>query len=244
MTKTEWIRKYPIAHRGLHGSEYPENSMPAFEAAAAAGYGIELDVHLSADGRLVVMHDDDVKRMTGEEGVVADLDVATLRTYRLSGTTYTIPVLDDVLQVIDGRVPVLVEVKTGSPMAKAGPELVRALHGYRGPVAVQSFDPRVVLWLRRNAPDITRGQIASDFRSEELPAAQKILLRTMALNAVTRPHFIAYNVEAMPTVFVSLWRKVLRVPVLLWTVRNQAQADSAAEHRAMIIFEGFTPRQR
>jgi glycerophosphoryl diester phosphodiesterase len=237
-----WLREHPIAHRGLHSAQVPENSMAAFEAAVSAGYGIELDVHLSADDRLVVMHDEELRRTTGQPGRVGELDSGLLRGIALLGTDGNVPLLDDVLSVVAGRVPLLVEVKTGdaSP-SRVGRAVARALAGYRGPHAVQSFDPRLLIWLRRNVPELLRGQIAEAFRRGSLPLGRRLALRTMVLNGRSRPHFIAYDVDAVPSLAVAVWRRLLRVPLLVWTVQTVAQLERARRVRANVIFEDIDP---
>ncbi|HWH99900.1 MAG TPA: glycerophosphodiester phosphodiesterase family protein [Propionibacteriaceae bacterium] len=237
----EWLSRTPIAHRGLHDDKYPENSMPAFLAAADAGYGVELDLHISSDDRLVVFHDDDLKRLTGRDGLVTSLDAAQLSELHLNETEYTIPLFEGVLQAIDGRVPILAEVKSGSPMARVGPILDKLVNDYEGPLAIQSFDPRVLIWLKQNAPHVTRGQISGSFKGERLPRAQKLLLQSMLLNAFTRPDFLAFDVRAMPSAPVFIWRKTLKAPLLLWTVRSTEELTRAHDHDANVIFESIDP---
>ncbi len=237
----DWLATTPIAHRGLHDDERPENSMPAFEAALKAGYGIELDIHLSADARLVVMHDDDLTRMTGTSAKVATLDAHDITRLTLLDTEATVPLLDDVLDLVDGQVPVLIEIKPGAPARRIGPPVVQLLRHYRGPVAVQSFDPRIVAWFRREHPTVLRGQLATSPTTFPIPRVQKALLRTIATNAVTRPHFLAFDVTAMPDAWISAWRRILRVPLLLWTVRTPQHHDVARRHQANVIFEDVRP---
>ncbi len=216
--------------------------MPAFEAALDAGYGIELDVHTSSDGRLIVMHDADLVRMTGTDGRIATMAAREMARLPLLGTDATVPLLDDVLDLVAGRAPVLIEIKPGTPAARVGLAVTALLRDYSGPVAVQSFDPRVVGWFRREQPHVLRGQIAESFVEQKMPWAQKVLLRSMVLNAVTRPHFLAFDVESMPSGVVSWWRRKLGVPLLLWTVRTERQCDSALRYGANVIFEGVRPR--
>ena len=151
-----------VAHRGLHaaGKGVPENSLPAFRAAAEAGYAIELDVHRAADGTLVVFHDHDLRRMTGARGTVERMDFRSLRRLRLGGTACTIPLLREVLECVGGRVPLLIELKNGGLPGALERTLVRELAGYRGPVILESFNPLTVWWLRRNAPHLVCGQLA------------------------------------------------------------------------------------
>jgi glycerophosphoryl diester phosphodiesterase len=233
--------KTPIAHRGLHDEEYPENSMPAFVAAANSGFASELDLHMSSDGRLVVFHDADLKRMTGREGLVADVHSAALTQLRLNGTEHVIPLFADVLELVDGKAPILAEIKSGSPMTRVGPVLRTLIAGYGGALAVQSFDPRVLLWLKKHAPHVVRGQISGSFEDEQLFPAQKLLLRSMLLNVRSRPDFLALDVRAMPSAAVSAWRTILEAPLLLWTIRTPEELVKASGYRANVIFEGIRP---
>lgn len=239
-TDRHWITDTPIAHRGLHDAEgNPENSVGAFQAAVEAGYGIELDVHLSRDGRLVVFHDDNAKRLTGRDLKITSASFAELSALRLADTEYRISALEEVLELVAGRVPVLIEVKAGSRAERVGRTLAGLLDGYAGPAAVQSFDPRIVLWLRRHLPQVPRGQLAGALA--EVPAARRLALRSMALNAMSRPDFIAFEIGAMPDRFVAMWRRVLRASVLLWTVRTEEELAKARAYRANVIFENIRP---
>jgi glycerophosphoryl diester phosphodiesterase len=240
-TDADWLRTTPIAHRGLHDEHLPENSLPAFDAALKAGYGIELDIHLTADNRLAVMHDDDLTRMTRSSAKVATLDAREISRLTLLDTEATVPLLDDVLDHVDGRVPVLVEIKPGTPARRIGPAVATLLRTYRGPVAIQSFDPRVLAWFRRNHPTVLRGQLATANPARPLPRVQKALLRTIASNVVTCPHFLAYDVTSMPNAWITGWRRLLRVPLLLWTVRTPRHQETARHHDANVIFEDVRP---
>ena len=231
----------PIAHRGLHDEDYPENSMPAFVAAASSGFALELDLHMSSDGRLVVFHDADLKRMTGHEGSVADVPAAALTQLRLNGTEYVIPLFEDVLELVDGKAPILAEVKSGSAMTRVGPVLRSLIAGYGGALAVQSFDPRVLLWLKKHAPHVVRGQISGSLEGEQLSAAQKLLLRSMLLNVLSRPDFLAFDIRAMPNASVSAWRTILEMPLLLWTITKPEELVEARKYDANVIFEAIYP---
>lgn len=240
--RSDRVLATPFAHRGLHDAAVPENSIPAFRAAVAAGYGNELDVHLTADGRLAVVHDATTLRTTGVDLRVADADARTLSRLALEGTAHRLPMLDDVLEEVGGRTPLLVEVKPCRRWAEASAAAARLVAGYRGPVAVQSFDPRVVGWLRRHAPAVTRGQLAGGFAAAGVPPVRRSLLDAMVANAATRPHFLGYRVEDVAHPAVGLWRRLLDAPLLLWTVRTHAQLDVAARLGASPIFEGVRPR--
>ena len=150
------------AHRGLHTKDktVPENSLPAFRAAAEAGYGVELDIQLSRDGQVVVFHDDTLDRVCGVHGRVDEFTFEELRGMRLCGTQETIPLLTEVFEVMGGRTPMIIELKTGrrnDELCEKGLALMRA---YNGPYCIESFDPRIVRWFRKNAKDVLRGQLS------------------------------------------------------------------------------------
>jgi glycerophosphoryl diester phosphodiesterase len=228
----EWITTRPIAHRGLHqGRTVPENSLAAFGAAIAANHPIELDVQLLADGHLAVFHDRDLKRLTGKKGRIADQTLATLSTLALYDTDQTIPPLAEVLALVDGQVPLLIEIKNEKKVGPPEQALIKALTGYRGEFAVQSFNPRSLQWFKHHAPDILRGQLASK--------PQKFLRSHLLLTWASCPHFIAYNVKALPTLPTTLARHRFNRPLLAWTVRSQADCAKAHQHADNYIFDPF-----
>lgn len=228
----EWITTRPIAHRGLHqGTAVPENSLAAFEAAIAAHHPIELDVQLLADGNLVVFHDRDLKRLTGHKGRIAHHTLQSLKQFRLYDTEQTIPSLAEMLACVDGRVPLLIEIKNEKKVGRPEQALVKTLAGYRGEFAVQSFNPRSLQWFKRHAPDIIRGQLASK--------PQKFLRSNLLLTWASSPHFISYNVKALPTLPTTLARRYFNLPLLAWTVRCQAECDRAIQYADNYIFDRF-----
>ncbi|MGB3202032.1 MAG: glycerophosphodiester phosphodiesterase family protein [Nodosilinea sp.] len=228
----EWITTRPVAHRGLHqGTAVPENSLAAFEAAIAANHPIELDVQLLADGHLAVFHDRDLKRLTGYKGRIADQTLGDLGEFRLFGTDQTIPSLAATLACIGGRVPLLIEIKNEKKVGPPERALVKTLAGYRGEFAVQSFNPRSLQWLRYQAPTIARGQLASK--------PQPFLRSHLLLSWASAPHFIAYNVKALPTLSTTLARHHFNRPLLAWTVRSQNDLERASQYADNYIFDPF-----
>ncbi|MBE9140101.1 glycerophosphodiester phosphodiesterase [Nodosilinea sp. LEGE 07088] len=228
----EWITNRPIAHRGLHrGRTVPENSLAAFEAAIATNHPIELDVQLLADGHLAVFHDRDLRRLTGKKARLADQTLDSLKRYRLYDTDQTIPSLAEVLACIDGRVPLLIEIKNEKQVGPPEQALLKTLVGYQGELAVQSFNPRSLQWLKRHAPEIMRGQLASK--------PQKFLRSHLLLTWASRPHFIAYNVKALPTLSTTLARHYFNCPLLAWTVRSQTDCAKAHQYADNYIFDPF-----
>jgi len=218
-----WLAGQPIAHRGqwMAGAERPENSLAAFEAAARSGNTVELDVQLTADSKVVVFHDPDVERMTGQSGTVAELTLGELRELRLLGGTEAIPTLAEALAVVHGRVPVIVEVKNLSDVGPLEDAVAAQLMTYEGDVAVMSFNPFSVNRIAERAPDIPRGQLSGGFEGENLPFYQAFLLRSMLMNWMTRPDFIAYEVTELPSRGTTIQRWLGR-PLLAWTIEDMA----------------------
>ena len=158
------LRGWRYAHRGLHGDGAPENSMAAFRRAVEGGYGIELDVHLLKDGSLAVLHDHSLKRTAGADVLIEDITPADLANYRLEGTDEAIPLFSQVLELVAGRIPLIVELKSTTGNFAALTEAVtRMLDTYQGIYCIESFDPRCVHWLKCNRPELIRGQLAENF---------------------------------------------------------------------------------
>ncbi len=238
-----WLTSRPIAHRGLHDlfAGRPENSRIAIEAAAAAGHPAEIDVHMLADGEIVVFHDFNFARMCGDERQVLQCTSRDIRPLRLRGTGEGVPLLRDVLAVAVGRSPLLIEVKNDSRFdRRCEKALARLLDDYRGEFAVQSFNPFSVQWFARHRPAIVRGQLACKFRGEDVPWHRKWLLSNLMMNVFSRPHFIAYKFDELPRLAVTRCRRA-GLPVLGWTVRSEDQQRAAMPHCDNIIFEGYLP---
>jgi glycerophosphoryl diester phosphodiesterase len=234
----EWITSQPIAHRGLHDSKLPENSIGAFNAAITQGYAIELDIHLSRDNRLVVLHDHTTKRLTGRDLKISEANASELTSLRLKGTQYHIPLLEDVLTAVNSKTPLLIEIKTGSPANTLCPVIQITLEGYTGEYAIQSFDPRIVGWYKKHAPNIIRGQLSYTFHDHpRMPRVFKFIMRTMLFNTLTKPDFIAYDVTALPCTAVAFWQKVSKLPLLTWTITNEVELQKARKLKANIVFE-------
>lgn len=238
-----WLRATPVAHRGLHGPARPENGLRAFAAAARRGFAIELDVHLSADGEAIVFHDDNLRRMTGTEGQIRALTAADLATRRLLGSGEPIPTLGQVLGLVAGRVPILIEIKTRRGAADAlAARVAELIAHYRGPVAVQSFDPRALVWFARHRPAVPRGQLSTDYRRERvaMPLGASRRLSDLDHRHDARPDFIGYHGADLPRPVVTRLKR-LGLIVLAWTVRSRRDRRRLAPHVDNVIFEGFTP---
>ena len=234
-----WLVNTYIAHRGLHDEEAPENSIAAFKKAMDKFYAIELDVHLLADGTVAVFHDDALARMTGKDGFIKLLKKEDLKNYKLLGTKECIPTFEEVLKLVNGSVPILVEIKNTDKVGDLEKATVKLLKNYKGEYAVHSFNPYTVGWLKDNAPEIIRGQLGGYLKKDKLSFWKKIILKRMTLNRHTQPHFISYEAGCLPNKFV---KKYKQLPVLAWTVRSQQEYMHVVKFCDNIIFEKFEPK--
>lgn len=240
-----WLSRPPIAHRGLHSPGIPENTLGAFAAAAEAGYGIELDVHLSADGQVVVFHDYRLDRLTDSTGLISQRTAAELAALKIAGTDYTIPTLSEVFDLIAGRVGVLIEIKTHDDLGELEERIAELVNSYQGEVAVQSFNPAIVAMMKRLV-SCPVGQVSwsysdhGDDETQSLSALQRFAFRNLIPAMWIRPDFIAYEHDTITEHIVRVTR-LLKVELLVWTVTSQqAQAEL---HRCVdnIIFEHYKP---
>ncbi len=233
----------PIAHRGLWSPEGPpENSLGAFQAACAAGYGIELDVQLSADGEAVVFHDSTLARMTGREGRIADHTAADLGGMRLAGSEETIPTLADTLTLVGHRAMVHIEIKI--PYGEVGPlerRVCEILIDHNGPTCVIGFNPYSHAWFAEHHPKILRGLDSYNYANGDARHLAPELRRAYARLEhvqVARPHFLALGVDMLPSDKADSFRNS-GMPIIAWTVRSTDQWSELKAHCDNLIFEGF-----
>lgn len=238
------LQGWSYAHRGLHNESRPENSMAAFQAALEHGYGIELDVHLLADGNLAVIHDASLKRTAGADVLIEDLTTEDLKQYFLEGTFQTIPTFREVLQLFDGKAPMILELKAerGNHAALTD-TAVAQLSDYKGAYCIESFDPRCILHLKKHYPDIIRGQLTENFLAGKgkLPWAIKFLLTHQLGNFLLQPDFVAYKFTDRKNLGNFLVRKVWGVQGVTWTIKNLRDHETAQKEGWLPIFEGFEP---
>ena len=236
------------AHRGLHdlSKGRPENSMAAFRAAVERGVGVELDVHLMADGELAVVHDSDLTRLCGKTVCIEDLTAADLADYPLQGTAETIPLFRDVLALFEGKTPLVVELKAERGNANALTDAAMVLLGsWKGTYCVESFHPGVLLRLKERYPEVIRGQLSQDFlKGSEvsgLSLASRFALTHLLTTALTRPDFIAYNWMDRANVSLRLMKKLYGVHEVAWTVWDRETMEWLDREGVPSIFEGFEP---
>ncbi len=238
------LRQWKYAHRGLHDAAKPENSMAAFRAALEKGYGIELDVHLMKDGNLAVIHDASLKRVAGADVCIEDLTAEDLPGYHLGDTHEQIPLFRDVLALFDGRAPMIVELKcergNHEVLCRAALEL---LDGYKGDFCMESFDPRAIVWLKKNRPDICRGQLSENWikSKSRMPWILKFLMTFHLSNFAMRPDFIAYRFDHRKAFGTDICRKLMGVQGVSWTLRSPQDYETAVKEGWIPIFENFEP---
>jgi len=238
-----------IAHRGLHNAaeNIPENSLPAFEAACQAGYAIETDLHITLDGQVVVFHDHDLQRMCGVDGVVEQMTLAEIRRHNLQGTKEVAPTLDELLRLVKGRVPLLLELKCAPhKQDELCNRVFQYLAAYQGKYMIQSFDPRALRWFRRHAPKICRGQLGSNFLHKS-PDGKKhgfgaVLVGFMLMNFMSRPDYIAYDCRFAANLMRRLVCRMGAFPVG-WTFESDEQLREGRKHFHCWIFQNFNPKQ-
>lgn len=230
------------AHRGLYTPEGipPENSLPAFAAAKEAGYGIELDVQLSSDEQVVVFHDDDLARVCGVNSRVDHYTYQALQNFSLAGSTERIPLFSQVLALLDGAVPLIVELKMGPKNDRLCQLTYEILKEYKGPVCVESFDPRIVRWFKKNAPELLRGQLSAPPSVLETGLAGRLVGWGLT-NFLGRPQFIAYQTakHPFPVSFARLF--AFRV---VWTLMPEHDAAAWLQKNDAAIFEHYRPTPR
>ena len=235
--RVDWLRRWTYAHRGLHRAGVAENSRAAYADAVAAGLGIECDIQRSRDGQPMLFHDWDLARLTGRDGAVADYDAADLAQIQLNGAAAgeTIPVLNDLLEIVAGQVPFLIEIKSrrGYDIAPSCRAVRDAMALYTGPYTVMSFDPRVARWFRRNSPETLRGLVMEEVPEGLTPTEAR---RHLAL-WIAQPDFLAYDVKALPSAFAAAQR-ARGIPVTSWTVKTPELAERARIHADAPIAEG------
>ena len=232
-----------FAHRGLWDQKSPENSLAAFKKAVDAGYGIEFDIHKTRDGHVVVFHDDTLIRMCGVEGRVEDKTLAELGELRLINSDQKIPTLNELLELVDGRVPLLVELKGAALDTSLYPVANEILSQYKGPYMIESFNPLLVRWYYKNRPDVVRGQLFSNLLKEK--GGNKLfyfLITILATNVLAKPHFLAYGQKSVHNLSFMICKYLYRAPAYVWTVRAQEQIPAKARGEG-IIFEGFIPKE-
>ena len=230
-----------FAHRGLHSSVRAENSLSAFAAAVEAGYGIELDVRLSKDGELVVFHDNTLDRVCGVSGKVIDFTADELSSLSLSGTADGVPRFSEVLSLVDGKVPLLVEIKEDAGDSKVSSAAAKMLAEYKGKFIVESFNPLSIKNFKAHLSGVPCGILCESYvKEEKLRKPLYYLLGTMLTNFLCKPSFIAFNHKHYKSLALRIARKLYKTPTFAWTVRSEEEERAARKHGFdSVIFEDY-----
>ena len=227
-----------FAHRGIFGGDVRENSLEAFAAAIDNGYGIELDVRVSADGQAMVYHDSGLARLFGENTLISELDSDTLRR------DYDIPTLKDALELINGSVPLLIEIKCDDADLSVCPIAMDALKEYEGDFAVQSFNPLALRWMKKNYPDVIRGQLSTSFALEDgMLSPHYFAIEHLLTNCAAKPDFISYNHKYSGNISLNICRMLYKTPTFAWTLRSSDQWSKCADRFDSYICEDL-PKKR
>lgn len=245
------FREKLFAHRGLHdnATQAPENSMAAFRKAIDAGFGIEMDVQLTRDGIPVVFHDFTLQRACGVKGKVNQYTFEELQQFHLFSSEEKIPKFEDFLQLVRGRVPLIVELKIERFNIALCPAVDRLLSQYQGAYCIESFNPRGLRWYRRKRPQVVRGQLAQIFGRHRKKGNLHVdltlwILSNLLLNFLTRPDFIAYDWNDYPALSRRLCRRLYRSKSVAWTIRSQSQLQRMQKEFDVFIFESFIPTEQ
>lgn len=233
------------AHRGLHGDGVPENSLLAFKLAKEKGYGVEFDVHIMADGTLAVMHDHSLLRTAGEDVKIEDLTAEDLKKYTLEGTNEKIPTFKEVLEVFDGKLPLIIELKaTTKNVDRLCSAVVKQLESYKGAYCVESFDPRCVYWFKKHCPNITRGQLSENYfknSKSTISFLLKLIMSLLLTNFLARPDFSAYRFSDRKHFSNMLCLKLWKMQGVGWTITKEEDIISANKEGIISIFESIEP---
>src|SRR3990170_1443343 len=247
MAELYWLQR-PIAHRGLHDASkgVVENSASSVSAAMGRGFAVEVDLQCAAGHMPIVFHDATLDRLTAETGPVAARDAEALSRIPLRNSADCILSLPALLALVNGHVPLLLEVKsTWARDGKFEANIANMLASYPGPVAVMSFDPYSLAALREVAPALPRGLVAERFDDRrywpQLTVWQRLAMRNLLTSAIAWPHFIAYDISALPALAPLIARTLFGLPLLTWTVRTKDERERALRYADAMIFEGIEP---
>lgn len=243
---TSSYRKWLYAHRGLfdNGSEAPENSLEAFRRAVEGGFGIEMDVQLSRDGIPVVFHDFTLKRICGVEGKVCDYTCDELQEFRLCGSGQRIPRFQEALELVDGKVPLIVELKLATMDTSVCTEADRLLSKYKGMYCIESFHPLAVRWYRKHRREIVRGQLSDAFLKEgKFNRPVCFLLQNLLFNWMGKPDFVAYNHKYPKGFSRRFCRRIYHNTAVAWTIKTPGELEAAKKYFDICIFDSFVPEK-
>lgn len=234
-----------VAHRGLFNNEkgVPENSLTAFLLAVKNGYGIELDVQLTKDGKLVVFHDDDLNRMCGKNIKVKNLTFKEIRKIKLNNSDEKIPLLSEVLELVNGRSPLLIEIKGRNRRIETAKKTAEELRNYKGIYCIESFSPSIVGWYRKKQSNVARGQLIPGLNKKHMLCswASQLVLPFVLAFGYPKPDFLAYNHKMTDVISYRMCRLFYTGYNAAWTIKNENQLKKAKKSFDIFIFDSFIP---
>lgn len=235
-----------IAHRGLYNNEdVPENSIKSFKKAVKNGFGIELDLQLTTDNKLVVFHDENLSRMTGINKILHECEYDEISNLHLLDTKETIPLFEDVLKVLNKDTPLIIEIKPEGRYIETTKAAIEMMRNYDGIYNIESFNPNVVRYLKENEPDIIRGQLAHNYfvENEELNVFIKFALTYLLFNFYTKPDYIAYDCMNTTNLSFRIISKIHKGECIAWTIKSQEQLQKNKKYYNCFIFDSFIPKK-
>ncbi|MFO7969021.1 MAG: glycerophosphodiester phosphodiesterase family protein [Bacillota bacterium] len=243
MREVKWIKEDYIAHRGFHSLDksIPENSLLAFKKAIDYNYSIEMDVNVTKDGKVVVFHDINLKRLCNVNIDLSKVNYADIKNYHLLNTNEKIPLLSEVLEFVNGRVPLLIELKPKGDNKLLCESFIKTIDNYKGQFAIHSFSPKIVHWFKKYHPDIIRGQVTEYFNDDlKMNRFIKYLMRSMTFNIFTKPDFINYGIKDLPNKYADkIYNKGMTV--ISYCARNKLEFNMVRKHYDNAVFEFFRP---
>jgi len=244
MKDLSWIQNNLIAHRGLYSKDQsiPENSIASFRHALDKGYSIEFDINVLKDGTVLVFHDYNFKRISNDLKELRDVTYDQCKDFKLFDTDEKIPTLSQLLKLVKGKVPLLIELKPHGDVIFLCESFMKTIKDYQGVWAVFSFHPKVVQWFKKNYPDVIRGQISEYFKDDkDMNPVAKYLMKTMFFNRFTKPDFISYGIYDMPNKYLDRCMKK-GITVISYAARSQQDFDFVKSHYHNTVFEFFEPK--
>ena len=243
MKDLTWIKNDFIAHRGYHSLDksIPENTLLSFKKALDYGYSIECDVNVTKDGQVVVFHDINLQRLCGVDIHLSDVTYEEIKDFRILDTNEHIPLLSDLLKLVNGKVPLLIELKPKGNNKLLCQSFMKTMHAYQGVYAIHSFSPGIVRWFKKNHPDIIRGQITEYFKNDQdMPHVLKYLMKTMFFNKFTKPDFVNYGIKDLPNKYATkAYEKGMCM--ISYCARNELEYQMVKDHYDNAVFEFFRP---
>lgn len=235
-----WLYNKYIAHRGYFNKLVPENSLKSFQSAIDNGYAIEFDIQLLKDDTIIVFHDDDLSRMTNKSKIISECIYSDIEGIKLLNTNECIPTLKETLDLIDGKIPLMIEFKTDKTDNNLEKHAYELLKNYTGEYVVQSFNPSVIKWFRFNATEVIRGQLSCKNYDMSINIVNRFILRYMVLNIITKPDYIMYDINDLKTLPIRI-SKIFKKKIFGYTAKSADDYTKAKKNGVISCFEGFDP---